>query len=531
MKLFFLNVLAILLRYTNASASFQSRCLAFSPESTIFNSTLTAREYVTKGTNLTFPDNDKSCNQPFQVAAANLCRIALHVPTSNRSSITMELWLPEQWESGRVLAAGNGGIDGCIAYDDLAYGTEHGFATVAANNGHNGTSGKAFLNNPDVIIDYAYRSLHTSILQAKKLASLFYGQKYQKSYYIGCSLGGRQGIGAADRYPDDFDGIVAGSPASDFNHLYAWRASFYPITGKNTSADFINAAKWVVIHDEVLRQCDTLDGVKDGIIEDPSLCHFRPEALLCQSGQNTSQCLSSAQVEILNRIYNSPLYGTDGKLIYPAMQPGNELKASTGLYNGLAWPLSQDWYRYVLLNDSTWDASTFNISTAMLADQINPSNIRTFPTTLAPFASVGGKLITFHGGQDQQITSFQGARFYNNLARGMSVSSASLDEFYRFFRISGMFHCGSGPGAWVFGQAGAASAAGIPFEAENNVLAAIVDWVEKGKAPEGILGTKFVDDTVAKGVSFQRRHCRYPFRNTYVSGDAKEPGNWQCRGV
>lgn len=153
-------------------------------------------------------------------------------------------------------------------------------------------------------------------------------------------MGGRQGIGAADRYPGDFDGILAGSPATDFNHLYAWRASFYPIVGKNTSADFINAAKWAVIHQEVLNQCDTIDGVKDGIIEDSSLCVFRPEALLCADGKNSTECLTPAQVDIVNKIY-SPLYGSDGKLIYPAMQPGNEIAASAGLYAGVPWPLSQ----------------------------------------------------------------------------------------------------------------------------------------------------------------------------------------------
>ncbi|KAF1952326.1 tannase and feruloyl esterase [Byssothecium circinans] len=491
MRLPCLFVSTVFLHFARGIEEFQSRCLGFAPQTTISNATLTVREYVTKGTNISLEDNDRSCNRPFQVAAANVCRVALSVPTSNRSSVTMELWIPEQWEGGRILTASNGGIDGCIPYENLAYGTEHGFVTVAANNGHNGTSGNAFLNNPDVIIDYAYRSLHTSIVQAKSLSKLFYNQTYKKSYFIGCSLGGRQGIGAADRYPNDFDGIIAGSPASDFNNLYAWRASFYPITGKNTSSDFIDAKKWVMIHDEVLRQCDTVDGVQDGIIEDPTLCNFKPETLLCPSPpiygvQNTSSCLTPAQIAVVNKIH-SPLYGTDDKLIYPAMQYGNELKANTGLFNGLPWQLSQDWYR--------------------------------------------GKTIAYHGLQDQQITSFQGIRFYDHLRRGMSKTPSELDDFYRFFRISGMFHCNAGPGAWVFGQGGSGSAAGIPFEAEENVLAAIVDWVEKGKAPEGITGTKFVEDDAAKGVSFKRRHCKYPSRNTYVGGDPGEVRSWGCRDV
>ena len=284
-----------------------------------------------------------------------------------------------------------------------------------------------------------------------------------------------------------------------------------------------------MIHNEVLRQCDTLDGVKDGIIEDSSLCIFRPEALLCANG-NTTNCLNASQVDIVNRIY-SPFYGTDGQLIFPAMQPGNELAAAEGLYSGTPWQLSQDWYRYVLLNDSSWNQATFNLADAMLADEINPSNIRTWPTTLQPFSSRGGKILTFHGGQDQQITSYNSPRFYNHLARGTDASSSDLDEYYRFFRISGMGHCGSGPGAWAFGQLGGVPTASVPFEPQNNALAAIVQWVEAGEAPETMLGTKFVDDNPENGISFQRRHCRYPRRNTYMGGNASNPNSWQCKYV
>ena len=163
----------------------------------------------------------------------------------------------------------------------------------------------------------------------------------------------------------------------------------------------------------------------------------------------------------------------------------------------------------MVLNDSTWDPYTFNTSLAEFADTLNPSGIRTFPTTLSDFSSRGGKLITYHGQQDQQITSFQSARLYNHLARGMSASSSDLDSFYRFFRISGMGHCIGGPGAWAFGQYGGAPNTGLAFEPEGNVLSAIVEWVENGRAPETVLGTKFVGDEAGKGVVFQRRHCRY----------------------
>jgi feruloyl esterase len=159
-------------------------------------------------------------------------------------------------------------------------------------------------------------------------------------------------------------------------------------------------------------------------------------------------------------------------------------------------------------SNPTWDPSTFTVKDAAVAEKLNPSNIRTWPKDLSAFRNASGKILAYHGGQDNQITSFDTERFYKHLSTGMQASSAELDEFFRFFRISGMFHCNSGPGAWVIGQGGGASAVGVLFEGANNVLAALVDWVEYGIAPETIEGTKFVDDDVAMGPEFQRRHCR-----------------------
>ena len=342
-------------------------------------------------------------------------------------------------------------------------------------------------------------------------------------------------------FPDDFDGILAGCPALDFNNLISWRASFYPITGPIGSPDFISNEKWInLIHNEILAQCDGLDGVMDGIIQDPNLCKFRPEAIMCPDGRNSSaSCLSPAQVEIVRKIF-SPLYSIDGNIIYPAMQPGSEIMAVQKLYAGAPFSYSEDWFKYVVLNGPSWNASTFNITDAALAEALNPDNIRTWPTTqLEPFfrtsdktAShpLGRKLITYHGGQDNQITSFDTERFYNHLQKCMQASSAELDSYFRFFRIPGMFHCSTGPGAWVVGQGGSSSAKGLPFDPKLNILAALVEWVENGLAPETIGGTKFVDDNVRNGVQYTRRHCKYPRRSTYMGGNATLESSWQCLG-
>lgn len=367
----------------------------------------------------------------------------------------------------------------------------------------------------------------------KSLLQPLYGNQANKSYMLACSLGGRQAVKAVDMFPDDFDGVVAGSPAVDFNNLYSWRASFFPITGSTTASTFVSSNDWkTLVHNEVLKQCDTIDGVKDGIIEDPSLCHFDPNTLLCGAGNtNSSSCLTTSQVETVRKIFTQYDWA-NGTLLYPAMNPGSELISADGLYSGTPWTLSEDWFRYAVHNDPNWNPATYNLTDAAFADQVNPGDIRTYPSTLAPLQKRGGKIVMFHGQQDNQISSFNSPRFYEHVRSGMSYTTEQMDDFLRFFRISGMFHCNGGPGAWVVGQAGGSSAQG-PFDAKHNVVAALVDWVENGNAPDTITGTKYVNDTVQSGIDFQRSHCRWPMRNTYLGGgkDANDPASWQCKQI
>jgi hypothetical protein len=182
--------------------------------------------------------------------------------------------------------------------------------------------------------------MHTNAVIGKEVTELFYHKPHAKSYFLGCSQGGRQGIGAAEKFPGDFDGIVAGAPALDFNNLISWRASFYPITGSSSDPSFIKPELWSgLIHDEVLRQCDGLDGVKDGIIEHPDLCEFDPKAIECH-GDSTARCLTTMQVDQVRKIF-SPLTYEDGTIIYPAMQTGSEMKAIDRLYAGKPFSDSQ----------------------------------------------------------------------------------------------------------------------------------------------------------------------------------------------
>jgi pimeloyl-ACP methyl ester carboxylesterase len=378
------------------------------------------------------------------------------------------------------------------------YGTEHGFAVVASNNGHNGTSGKAFYQNPQVLHDFADRAMHSSVTVGKEIIKQFYRKEQHHSYFLGCSQGGRQGIASAVKHPQDFDGIIAGAPALDFNSLASWRASFYPLTGPSTSADFIQPELWSsLIHIEALRQCDHLDGVTDGVIEYPDLCDFRPETLLCHPGETAgSTCLSQVQVNIVQRIFR-PFKHPDGTLIYPGMQIGSEKRAIDRLYAGKPFTDSQDWFRYVVHSDQTWDPASFTADDARQAQALNPFNIQTFPTAqdLQPFHRRGGRILTYHGMQDQQITGHNTGRWMDYLRR--HSSDQELDRWIRYFRISGLLHCSGGSGAWMIGQTGGSAS----FDREKNVLAVIVEWTENNNPPETLEGSSATS-------AYTRRHCR-----------------------
>ena len=213
-----------------------------------------------------------------------------------------------------------------IDYDNLNYGTSLGFAAVASNNGHDSDTGEYFANNTEILADFTSRAVHTETVVGKQFVNTYYGQEQNSSYYVGCSTGGRQGFYAALHYPDDFDGILAGSPATNFNHLISWTAMLGRFIGApgNTSASFISSDLWNVTSTEIFSQCDGLDGVVDGIITEPDDCLFRPEQLLCSSSSNsTDSCLTSEQVEALRLIY-APLYGDNNTLLYSRFEPGAE---------------------------------------------------------------------------------------------------------------------------------------------------------------------------------------------------------------
>lgn len=206
-----------------------------------------------------------------------------------------------------------------------------------------------------------------------------------------------------------------------------------------------------MVHASILEQCDRIDGVADAIIEDPLLCNYRPEALQCTLDKKKPSCLTVAQVLAVRDTF-SPYYGVDGSLIFPRMQPGSELSAISIYYTGKPFPYTTDWYRYAILGDPAWNPATLNAQDAAYAYHENPSGVDAFDGDLSAFKGRGGKILHYHGQADQIITSDNSPRYYDHVSNTMKLPSEKLDDFYRFFRISGMGHCAGGNGAWEIGQ-------------------------------------------------------------------------------
>ncbi|KAK7464292.1 hypothetical protein VKT23_006459 [Stygiomarasmius scandens] len=501
--------------------SFNSTCSSLASQISIPGATFNFSQPVAAGANITFASRNTNCvtisGEPSSVIVPiDICRVSLFVSTSNRSGINMETWLPRNW-TGRFLSTGNGGTGGCIQYRDIIYGSALGFATVGADNGHNGATGEAFLDNPDVLEDFVYRSIHTNVQVGKEITKQFYGIPHNKSYYLGCSTGGRQGLKSVQDFPEDFDGVVAGAAGNNWNNLMSWFDFLFTVTGNASSPTFIPIDKWLdIIHVDIMSQCDSIDGVEDGIIEDPNLCEYNPGRLICRNDSDSSTCITAEQAETIKRVFSS--FFINGKVAYPRMQPGGENPSWTTLIlGGDVVHFSADWFRFVVHSNPSLDVHTLGEADWELAEQLDPFNICTFKGDISAFKERGGKLLTYHGQADSLVSPIISELYYDHVLSTMDLSNADIDKFYRFFRISGMSHCSSGPGAWRIGQGlfGDISPGNENLSPDRNILMAMVRWVEEGVAPESILGTKFVNDSDELGVAFSRRHCKFPLRNTY----------------
>ena len=437
------------------------------------------------------------------VPRSPVCRVTAILKPTSDSEIAIEVWLPESGWNGKYEAVGNGGWSGSINYNALAAAVAAEYAASSTDTGHQGSSASFALGHPEKLIDYAYRSEHEMVVAAKAIIQAFYGGAPKLSYWNGCSAGGKQGLKEAQRYPSDFDGIVAGSPAANWTGRAA--QSIWVAQAMHRSEDsFIPAAKYAAIHRAVLAACDKLDGVADGVIENPQACRFDPQVLLCTEGDR-EDCLTAAQVEAARRVYAPSLNPRTGKSVYPGLAPGSEM--DWRIWGG-AQPLSigLDYFRYVVFENPQWDFRTLDFDRDIArAEKLDHDRIDALDPDLRPFFAHGGKLIQYHGWSDAQISPFNSVDYY----RSVTEKLGEVGESYRLFMVPGMAHCGGGEGATGF-----------------NAMPALEQWVEQGKAPARMVGSRARDGQV----EWTHPLCPFPQTAVYTGkGDAKDAANYVCR--
>ncbi|KAI0764610.1 feruloyl esterase-like protein [Trametes elegans] len=476
------------------------------------------------------------------------CRVELVITTNATagSFANTEVWLPDDWNS-RILTIGNGGFGGGVTVSDLAgVALPQGFAGVSTNTGHNSTAvdGRwAGPHNDNAIIDWGWRAVHLSVLAGKEVTKQYYRASPRKSYYIGCSTGGRQGLKEIQLFPDSFDGIVVGSPANWMTHLQPWSIHMNLNVLPANSSRFIHADTWMnVIGPEVMRQCDALDGLKDGIINDPRACSFRPETLTCRPGQNTSTCLTPDQISALHRIY-ADYYEADQTYVFGGYQPGGEDAYPSGLVGSPPFALPGDWFRFFLLNDTAWTMDDYNASVITLGDKIDPGQSNAITPNLTSFVGKPhhGKVLHYVGWADQLISPGNSVHYYETVHEfTLGNTTMDVDDFYRLFTVPGMNHwCASIPYRCkvTHGSAGgqAANAFGsvsqappLSFDPEHNILSALLRWVEDGIAPSTITGVKYRNDVPGNGVEFTRPLCKYPLTVRFHGGDPNSAHSFEC---
>ncbi|KAI8630676.1 tannase and feruloyl esterase [Xylariaceae sp. FL1651] len=516
-----------------------STCDTFNKELSIANVTVIASSHELKGATIPLPGTVESCGGPHLTAdiTADLCRLVLLVETSPSSAVQIEAWLPDEktW-NGRLLGTGNGGEGGCIDYATMQNGAGLGFASFGSNAGHNGSTGyEFFLNQPEVIEDFGHRAVHVEAEVGKEVVRQYYGVAASKNYYAGCSTGGRQGFQNAYLYPEDFDGFLLGSPGVDWLHIVASKGILAHRIGwpDLDSPAYVRPEQWPAIVEAQIKAFDPLDGITNGIIDEPTKYRFDPETLVCGGGVlNASVCLTPQQVASVRKAYE-PIANSAGQIVYPAFELGSVTNVfSANQKNGtaqLSYTILQDFWRGAVYNDSSWTPENFTEVDMDFALRINPGGVNAGETDLSKFYKKGGRILSYHGRSDETVTSALSKRFYSGVQSSMNLTLEEIHSFYRLFFIPGMHHCSGGIGAWSIGNANAYPWDQELFDPQHNALSALMRWVEDGQAPDTIVGTKYQNDVVGGQITAQRSYCPYPQVSRWDGkNNASLSSSWTC---
>ncbi len=484
------------------------------------NTTISVAQAVTSGSFTPSGRRNAITNLP------SFCRVAGVIEPTSESHILFEVWLPlEDW-NGKFAGVGNGGWAGSISFGDLGRQLRRGYASASTNTGHEGESGvnaaRFAFEHPEQLIDLAYRAHHETTLRAKALVQAFYGRPPEHSYWIGCSSGGYEGLMEAQRFPADYDGIVAGAPANNWTRLMAGDLDATMAILRD-SASHLPPSALGVLYRAVLAACDRIDGVTDGLLEDPRRCKFDPVSVQCAANQTpgAGACLTPAQVVAAQRVYRGLKDPMTGAQLYPGLAAGSEpFWPNRNPANPFPIPIAH--YKWLVFADPNWDWRTFQF--------VDPEGYQAFLTAESKFAPIlnatdpdlrefrqrGGKLLQFHGWDDGLIAPQNSIDYYESVIsffgagqQDRPVAVREVDSFYRLFMAPGVGHCGGGPGPNSF-----------------DMQTALEEWVESGVVPERIIATHSTRGVVDR----LRPLCAFPKTAVYKgTGDTNDAANFVCR--
>lgn len=475
------------------------------------------------------------------VVLAAHCEIrAVARPTSD-SEIGIEIWLPAEGWNGKYQQTGNGGWAGAIHRLPLAAAVQRGYAAAATDNGHQGgitdggqgrRSAEFAIGHPEKLIDFGYRALGETRSIAMAAIKAFYGRDAAWSYFVLCSDGGREALMVAQRFPEDFDGVLAGNPGNDWSH---WAAGL--VWNRQAQLDGspgeIPATKRALIQDTVIAACDNIDGVEDGLISDPRFCRFDPAVLAC-NGTDAPDCLTAAQVATLRRIYAGPINSRTGEQIYPGFPAGIENAPGANLITPSRrgeFSFGDSYFGQVVFERLDWDFRTLDFAEhIILSDRKSSPVIDAINPDLRSFRAHGGKLIQYHGWSDTLMPAGGSIAYYENVAAFMAGypdprvgSSDSIDSFYRLFMIPGMGHCYGGAGPTAIAPIDGADA----LDPKRDLMLSLEQWVEKGIAPQVLIGSGKAPNDATTTMS--RPICRYPQVTRYKgAGDVNDARSFEC---
>ncbi len=432
------------------------------------------------------------------------CRVAATLTPTADSHIEMELWMPAENWNGKFLATGNGAWAGNIQTNSIADGLRRGYATASHDTGHKGGSASFAVGHPEKLMDFGYRSMHEMAVQSKSIIQAYYNRGPQLSYYQGCSTGGRQGMMEAQRYPADFDAIIAGAPVYNVVHLNISQVSLQ-VGMLKEPARIVPPAKVSLFANAVVAACDESDGIKDNIINNPRMCKFDPSVLLCKEGDG-ADCLTRAQVDNAKTIY-SPVTTSNGETVYPGRSPGFESGWRIPTPGQNLNPLFGDMPRYIGHQDANWDQMSFNLDTDLALALKNAGFIEANDPDLSKFKARGGKLLFYHGWADPGPAPENTIDYVEAVQKKLG---GKQDDWMRLFLMPGMGHCSGGVG---------------PDQAD--FLGALEQWRETGKAPDQIVATRRAGRGGQSAMA--RPLCPFPevakYNNSGSTDDAK---NFTC---